>query len=321
MLKLKPNFNYFLVPISLSIVLIVISLMPLPKLPEVKFVASDKLGHLFAFFLLILTYLWAFSRTEVKRYSFRRSTFFSFLICLFIGGAIELLQHFLPIKRLGDWYDFYFDIAGIIIGIMTFKIAFKKQFLSVLAFLLFIQLGFSQDLTSSLEFQKELDREFGDPIDSPLDSVDRVEFKALDFYPIDEKYIVEASLIRENSPIFFELETTTSRRPEYRVWGIATFTLNDVECSLTIYQSKKLMNTLEYGDYLFLPYSDLTNGESTYDGGRYVDLKIVEGDVITIDFNKSYNPYCAYSNRFSCPKVPSGNSLKTKVEAGVKKFH
>jgi uncharacterized protein (DUF1684 family) len=81
------------------------------------------------------------------------------------------------------------------------------------------------------------------------------------------------------------------------------------------------MNTLEYGDYLFLPYGDLTNGNTTYSGGRYINMRTVEGDTIVIDFNQSYNPYCAYSDRFSCPKIPSDNQLKLEVKAGVKKFH
>ena len=75
-----------------------------------------------------------------------------------------------------------------------------------------------------------------------------------------------------------------------------------------------------YEDYLFLPFTDKTNGEETYAGGRYIDLSIPEGDSITIDFNKAYNPYCAYNKKFSCPLVPSVNALDTKVLAGVKDF-
>lgn len=320
-MNLKLNLKFFILPISLSVLLIIVSILPLPKLPEVKFIASDKLGHLLAFLVLVMTYLWAFTKQKERVFNVKTYSIISFIICLIIGGVTELLQHFLPIKRFGDWYDFYFDIAGIILGIMIFRIAIKRKYISIFLFLLIANLVPAQGVKSSLEFQTELNREFGNPVESPLDSIDRIHFKELDFYPIDEKYIIEANLVRQNSPLFFTLETSTSRRPEYRIWGIASFTLNGVECSLTIYQSKKLMNTIDYGDYLFLPYSDLSNGETTYNGGRYVDLRIVDEDVITIDFNKSYNPYCAYSDRFSCPKVPSENSLDVLVEAGVKQFH
>ena len=75
-----------------------------------------------------------------------------------------------------------------------------------------------------------------------------------------------------------------------------------------------------YEDYLFLPFTDLTNGEETYGGGRYIDLSIPEGNTIQLDFNKAYNPYCTYNKKFSCPLVPSVNSIKTRVVAGVKDF-
>ena len=224
MLKLNARFYYFFLPISLSLGVIILSLLPLPKLPEVKFVATDKLGHFTAFLLLVMTYLWAFSKQKSSVLSKRKYVMYSFLICLIIGGGVELLQHFLPIKRFGDWYDFYFDIACIIIGIMIFNIALKRKYLSIFLFLFVANATFAQEGKSSLEFQTELDREFGDPIESPLDSIDRIQFEALDFFTIDDNYIVEANLVRQNSPVFFGLETTTARRPEYRIWGIANFT-------------------------------------------------------------------------------------------------
>jgi uncharacterized protein (DUF1684 family) len=80
------------------------------------------------------------------------------------------------------------------------------------------------------------------------------------------------------------------------------------------------MQESDYRDYLFLPFIDQTNGEETYGGGRYVDLRIPEGDTLIIDFNKAYNPYCAYNKKYSCPLVPAVNELKTSVTAGVKAF-
>ena len=77
---------------------------------------------------------------------------------------------------------------------------------------------------------------------------------------------------------------------------------------------------MDYRDYLFLPFLDATNGIETYGGGRYIDLTIPESNQITIDFNKSYNPYCAYNEKFSCPIVPRENYLSLKVNAGVKRF-
>src|SRR5258708_11716126 len=103
-----------------------------------------------------------------------------------------------------------------------------------------------------------------------------------------------------------------------RIFGILTFSIEGKEFSLPVYQSQSLMQKKEYKDYLFLPFTDLTNGNETYDGGRYIDLRIPAGDQIVIDFNKAYNPYCAYSHGYSCPIVPSKNHLETEILAGVR---
>ena len=71
---------------------------------------------------------------------------------------------------------------------------------------------------------------------------------------------------------------------------------------------------------MFLPFSDETNGIESYGGGRYIDLRIPEGNTLIIDFNSAYNPYCAYNDKYSCPIVPRENYLRTRIEAGVKKF-
>ena len=74
----------------------------------------------------------------------------------------------------------------------------------------------------------------------------------------------------------------------------------------------------KYKNYLFLPYTDLTNGFESYGGGRYIDLTIPDCNEIIIDFNKSYAPSCAYNHSYSCPVPPKENHLNVRIEAGVK---
>ena len=105
--------------------------------------------------------------------------------------------------------------------------------------------------------------------------------------------------------------------PEYRVYGMLEFILDNRKFELPVYQSKQLMATDEYRDYLFLPFTDLTNDNRTYPGGRYIELSIPKGDTIVVDFNQAYNPYCAYSKRYSCPIVPAENHLDIEIPAGV----
>jgi uncharacterized protein (DUF1684 family) len=88
-----------------------------------------------------------------------------------------------------------------------------------------------------------------------------------------------------------------------------------------VYQNAELVRKNTYVNYLFLPFSDLTSGNETYIGGRYIDLRIPYGDTIAIDFNQAYNPYCAYNRKYSCPIVPLENDLPIAIRAGVKKFH
>ena len=119
----------------------------------------------------------------------------------------------------------------------------------------------------------------------------------------------------------FEMKTSTERRPIYVKYGEAHFTIDGKSFKLNIYRNIELSKKSEYKDYLFLPFSDLTSGNESYIGGKYIDMKTPKGDTIVIDFNTSYNPYCAYNNKYSCPKVPLENDLNIEIKAGVMKFH
>lgn len=170
------------------------------------------------------------------------------------------------------------------------------------------------------EFQKEQNAKFKDASKSPLKDKDRKDFVGLDFFDFDSTYIVEAKFIRTPNEKPFKMKTTTDRRPIYVKFGILTFSLKGASYQLNIYQNQNLIEEEGYEDYLFLPFLDETNGIESYGGGRYIDARIPDGDTIIIDFNKSYNPYCAYNDKYSCPIVPRENYLKTRIEAGVKTF-
>ncbi|ETN95222.1 hypothetical protein SAMN04487906_1273 [Zhouia amylolytica] len=183
-----------------------------------------------------------------------------------------------------------------------------------------VMTNISDKVSSVVEFQNKLNEEFKNPETSPLKDKDRSEFSELDFFPIDTNFIVKAKLTFTPDAEVFFMPTTTDRKTQERLYAVANFKIKDVDYNLNIYQSMALLDSEEYKDYLFLPFSDLTNGDATYGGGRYIDLRIPEGDEIVIDFNKAYNPYCAYNKKFSCPIVPNENNLSLAVKAGVKKF-
>lgn len=170
------------------------------------------------------------------------------------------------------------------------------------------------------DFQRSLNAEFKDASKSPLTEADRKEFEGLDFFKYDSTYVVQALFTRTENEQPFKMKTTTDRQPEYVKYGFVEFFLKGEIYQLNVYQGLDLKTEDGYEDYLFLPFLDETNGLESYGGGRYIDLRIPTGNTITIDFNSAYNPYCAYNHKYSCPLVPRENYLKTRIEAGVKKF-
>jgi hypothetical protein len=177
-----------------------------------------------------------------------------------------------------------------------------------------------EPIPGETEFQKEINAEYKDASTSPLKDKDRKNFKGLAFFKLDSAYVVKARFERTPEETPFQMKTTTDRLPVYVKYGIVTFNLKGNTYRLNVYQNQDLMKKEGFEDYLFLPFLDDTNGEESYGGGRYIDLRIPEGDEVVIDFNKAYNPYCAYNEKYSCPIVPRENYLDLKVEAGVKAF-
>ena len=193
-----------------------------------------------------------------------------------------------------------------------------------LQFLVLFNFGFGQEkfnVAAVEKFQKELNTEYADAKTSPLTAEDLAVFKALDFYPVNEKFFVVAKFKRTENEKPFEMKTSTDRKPMYLKYGEAHFEIDGKSFQLNIYKNIELSKQEEYKDYLFLPFSDLTCGKESYIGGKYIDMKTPTGDTIVIDFNTSYNPYCAYNHKYSCPKVPMENDLNIEIKAGVKKFH
>jgi len=147
--------------------------------------------------------------------------------------------------------------------------------------------------------------------------------KYLQFYPINESFRVIAGFEKAKGNKWFSMETSAHLKQTYRVYGTVSFTIHDTLVTADIYQSQDLLGNPKYKDYLALMFTDKTTGDQTYHAGRYIDLAI--GDIndgkVVIDFNKAYNPYCAYvKGKYSCPIPPRENYLPVAIEAGEKNF-
>jgi len=190
--------------------------------------------------------------------------------------------------------------------------------------LLFVMSGVYAQNTEAIKdvkaHQEEQNTQFMTKGESPLTETDRKNFKGLEFFNIDLNYRVEATFVRIENESPFKMMTSTDRLPEYVKYGELHFDLNNKKLQLNVYQNTKLIEKPEYKDYLFIPFTDETNGETSYGGGRYVDFKIPTSNKVILDFNKAYNPYCSYSSRYSCPIPPKENHLEIAINAGVKAY-
>lgn len=176
------------------------------------------------------------------------------------------------------------------------------------------------DKELAVQYQQHLNKEYADAETSPLLAEDLMNFTSLEFYPVKEVYCVKAKLVRTPNEKPFLMATSDTRRPRYKKYGVLHFTIGGKDLKLDVYQSLDLIKIEKYKNSLFLPFTDLTSGNGTYGGGRYLDIEIPDGDTIVLDFNKAYNPYCAYNHKYSCPLVPKQNDLDVEVLAGVKEF-
>lgn len=145
----------------------------------------------------------------------------------------------------------------------------------------------------------------------------------ISFFPVNENYLINCKFERTVNSPWFRMESSGPVKKNYRVYGIIQFTVHDTAVSLNIYQSQDLMTTQQYRNHLFIPFTDATSGQETYESGRYIDLEIedIKNDKILIDFNKACNPYCAYATgKYNCPIPPAENRLIVAIRAGEKAF-
>jgi len=168
------------------------------------------------------------------------------------------------------------------------------------------------------QFQNGLRTEYEDPYHTPLSAKAKKDFKGIRFFPVDLKYVVKARFVRTPLEKSFQMSTSSGKRETYIKYAEVFFLIDKKEYKLNVYQSIDLIKSTEYKDYLFIPFTDATSGNETYEGGRYIDLTIPSGDNITLNFNKAYHPYCAYTDGYNCPIPPAENHLTVKIEAGVR---
>ena len=197
-----------------------------------------------------------------------------------------------------------------------------RQLQSTLIIGIFSLNGFAQQLSHAetvKAFQDSLNAIQKDSLTTQLLPEERASFEGLDFFPISEEFIVKAQLELDPDPHTFKL--TYSNEPNVPVfisYGTLSFNLKGKEYHLHVYQKEEWVNDADHKSVLFLPFKDWTNGPQSYGGGRFMHLNLPErGDSITIDFNLSFNPPCAYNYYMACPLIPESNQIETEILAGI----
>jgi len=173
-----------------------------------------------------------------------------------------------------------------------------------------IQDKYTQDI---LGYRNQKDEHFKTSETSPIE--DQINFKNLNYFEPNKKFRVNAKLLPIRDSSFISILNNDGEKNKYWRYAKIIFEIDKRKDTLTLFRKAKL--DIESRNY-FLPFYDETNGEETYEGGRYIDVELNKRDSISfiLDFNLAYNPYCVYNYRFSCPVPPKENRLNRKIEAG-----
>lgn len=163
-------------------------------------------------------------------------------------------------------------------------------------------------LTTIQSLRKQKDDFLKTDKESPIK--DKAKFKGLKYFEVNPNFRVIGKLDKFASDQTINISMTGGTTEEYEAYGNVTFEIEGVKCSLKIFKTPE--------GNLFLPFKDLTSNKETYGAGRYLDFGVddVKNNQIEIDFNKAYQPYCAYNETFTCPITPAENFLNLALKAG-----
>lgn len=151
--------------------------------------------------------------------------------------------------------------------------------------------------------------------DSPLLPEDRAVFTALPYFPVNALYRMPARLDEDRSnTTVIELSTSSTEMRRMQRVGSLRFTFNGKPLALTAFADEGTRTITR----LFVPFGDLTSGDTTYGGGRYLDLDRTSTGLYDLDFNRAYHPYCVYNISYVCPVPPRENRLEIAILAGEK---
>ncbi len=142
------------------------------------------------------------------------------------------------------------------------------------------------------------------------------------FFDADAKYRVLGIFTPTPASEPFDMPTYSGKTKKFKQYGTVRFIINDTVATLCVYQNLKLLEEDKHKKHLFIPFTDATSYVESYAGGRYIDLETtdIRNGKVVLDFNKCYNPYCAYATGYNCPIPPPENRINIAIKAGEKLY-
>lgn len=154
--------------------------------------------------------------------------------------------------------------------------------------------------------RSDKDRFFKTDHHSPIE--DQQTFAGLQYFPPAPDLVFTVTP-EASDGASVTVQTSDGAERQYRRSAVVEFETPDGPVELTLYST-------EGSHEFFVPFRDVTAGDETYGAGRYLDIEPNADGTVTIDFNLAYNPYCAYSDAYSCPLPPPDNWLNVPIRAG-----
>jgi len=177
-----------------------------------------------------------------------------------------------------------------------------------------------QEVEIILRMREQKDNLFRYHLQSPIPQDAKEAFEGLKYHPVNPSYRFLCKLNRYPNPTTIGMMTSTGQERNYLKVGYVRFTIGGKSQTLQAFKAIQSFQQEGEKEPLFIPFRDATSGKESYAAARYLDSEELKDGVFLVDFNSAYNPYCAYSDEYSCPFPPQDNWLEVEIRAGEKKF-
>jgi len=176
-----------------------------------------------------------------------------------------------------------------------------------------------QYLSDVEQYRKEKNDYMKNNSESPFNQDTTITFEPLNYFDPDQGFVFKSKMVQypqKDTVLVFGTKGEERKAVRY---GYITFTYQNQPYKVNVYKG----TTSTGEEYYSIWFTDKTTGGETYGVGRYIDFDINPDSnyVYTVDFNLAYNPYCAYSAKYSCAIPTKEDHLDLAVTAGEKKFH